>query len=67
MTTPLAFNDEELTVLREAARPIEPDRRSAFLQMVAASLQEPRSPGALIQAAAKAQRILLTAAVGPRR
>jgi hypothetical protein len=36
---PLHFSDEEMTLLLELARPIEPAQRSAFLDAVAAAMR----------------------------
>jgi hypothetical protein len=67
---PLApgFSDEEAAILYAAARAIPYERRGEFLRMVAAALQEEptRSAGSVLQAAARAQRTVLAAAVGPR-
>jgi hypothetical protein len=63
---PPGFSDEELVILREAARPLEFSRRAEFLELVAVACKEPRSPGAVLQAAAKVQRYMLMTAVGPR-
>jgi hypothetical protein len=67
LLAPPSFSDEELAIIRLAAQPIEPSRRGAFLELVVAGLREPRSPGALLQAAARAQRQFLNEAVGAAR
>jgi hypothetical protein len=38
MTTPIALNDTQLRIVTEAARPLPHDKRSAFLERVAAHL-----------------------------
>ena len=43
LTMPLHFSDEELDLLLELCRPIEPARRSAFLDAVAAAIGEQAS------------------------
>jgi hypothetical protein len=40
MPSPLHFSDEEMTLLLELSRPIEPAQRSAFLDAVAAAIGE---------------------------
>jgi hypothetical protein len=46
MPLPLHFSDEEMTLLLELSRPIEPAQRSAFLDAVAAAIGEQASgPG----------------------
>jgi hypothetical protein len=69
MTAPTSFSDDELEIIRFAARPIAVDRRSEFLRAVASSLEEQptRSLACVLQAAARAQRAFLAEAVGPRR
>ena len=66
--SPPGFSDDELAIVREAAHPSPHERRSEFLEMVAASLQSgPRTPGAVLQSCAAAQRHFLTATVGPSK
>jgi hypothetical protein len=36
--TPIALSDDALNTIMDAARPLEPDRRSQFLERVAAEL-----------------------------
>jgi hypothetical protein len=57
LTMPLHFSDEELDLLLELCRPIEPARRSAFLDAVAAAIGEQASgPGLVRQTARRVQR-----------
>ena len=42
---PLQLNDEEMSVLRRLAEPIEQQRRQQFLEEVAAELQAKREAG----------------------
>ena len=54
---PLHFSDEEMTLLLELARPIEPAQRSAFLDAVAEAIGEQASgPGLVHQTARRVQR-----------
>ena len=54
---PLHFSDEEMTLLLELSRPIEPAQRSAFLDAVAAAIGEQASgPGLVHQTARRVQR-----------
>ena len=54
---PLHFSDEEMTLLLELSRPIEPAQRSAFLDAVAAAIGEQASgPGLVQQTARRVQR-----------
>jgi hypothetical protein len=45
---PLHFSDEELSLLLELSRPIEPAQRSAFLDAVAAAIGEQASGPGLV-------------------
>jgi hypothetical protein len=58
LTMPLDFSDEEMTLLLALAQPIEPaQRRSAFLDAVAAAIGEQASgPGLVHQTARRVQR-----------
>jgi hypothetical protein len=57
MPSPLHFSDEEMTLLLELSRPIEPAQRSAFLDAVAAAIGEQASgPGLVPQTARRIQR-----------
>jgi hypothetical protein len=57
MTTPLSFSPEEMDLLLELSRPIEPAQRSAFLDAVAAAIGEQASgPGIIHQIARRIQR-----------
>ena len=57
MPSPLHFSDEEMTLLLELSRPIEPAQRSAFLDAVAAAIGEQASgPGLVHQTARRIQR-----------
>ena len=54
---PLHFSDEELDLLLELCRPIEPARRSAFLDAVAPAIGEQASgPDLVHQTARRVQR-----------
>jgi hypothetical protein len=65
---PLApgFSDEEIAIVKAAAQPLPFEMRSQFLELVVAACQEPRSPFAVRDAAAKVQRYMLMMAVGPK-
>jgi hypothetical protein len=57
MPTPLSFSPEEMDLLLELSRPIEPAQRSAFLDAVAAAIGEQASgPGLVHQTARRIQR-----------
>jgi hypothetical protein len=57
LTMPLDFSDEEMTLLLELSRPIEPAQRSAFLDAVAAAIGEQASgPGLVHQVGRRVQR-----------
>ena len=57
MPTPLHFSDEEMDLLLELSRPIEPAQRSAFLDAVAAAIGEQASgPGLVHQVGRRVQR-----------
>jgi hypothetical protein len=45
---PLHFSDEEMTLLLELSRPIEPAQRSAFLDAAAAAIGDQASGPALV-------------------
>jgi hypothetical protein len=67
LTMPLHFSDEELDLLLELCRPIEPARRSAFLDAVAAAIGEQASgPGLVRQTAAGPEGFLDAARTGQR-
>jgi hypothetical protein len=68
MPAPISLSDDELEIVRFAARPIAVDRRAEFLRAVAAGLEEQpsRSLASVLQAAARAQRAFLAEAVGPK-
>jgi hypothetical protein len=54
---PLSFSAEEMDLLLELSRPIEPAQRSAFLDAVAAAIGEQASgPGLVHQTARRIQR-----------
>jgi hypothetical protein len=54
---PLHFSDEEMTLLLELSRPIEPAQRTAFLDAVAAAIEGQASgPGLVRQTARRVQR-----------
>ena len=54
---PLHFSDEELSLLLELSRPIEPAQRSAFLDAVAAAIGEQASgPGLVHKVGRRVQR-----------
>jgi hypothetical protein len=55
---PLKLSDSELEAVMAAARPISVDRRDAFLQEIASSLQDCAEigPGAVYRAIAATQR-----------
>jgi hypothetical protein len=54
---PLALSDRQLTILRDAAEPLHPRDRGAFLQTVAELLDgEEIGDGAIARAAREAQR-----------
>jgi hypothetical protein len=54
---PLSFSAEELDLLLELARPIDPAQRSAFLDAVAAAIGEQASgPGLVHQTERRVQR-----------
>jgi hypothetical protein len=60
---PLHFSDEEMTLLLELSRPIEPAQRSAFLDAVATAIGEQASgPGLVHVTARRIQRGILDAA-----
>jgi hypothetical protein len=53
----VAFSEEEMTLLLELSRPIEPAQRSAFLDAVAAAIEgQARGPGLIHQTARRLQR-----------
>jgi hypothetical protein len=57
MPTPLSFSPEEMDLLLELSRPIEPAKRSAFLDAVAAAIGGQASgPGLVHQTARRIQR-----------
>jgi hypothetical protein len=58
MPKPISLSDTELTPIMTAARPIAVERRDAFLQQVASTLQRcgEIGPGAVHRAIAEAQR-----------
>jgi hypothetical protein len=59
MTTPLSFSPEEMDLLLELSRPIEPAQRSAFLDAVAAAIgRQASEPGIIQQTAADSAAIL---------
>jgi hypothetical protein len=54
---PLSFSAEEMTLLLELSRPIEPAQRSAFLDAVAAAIEGQASgPGLVHQTVRRIQR-----------
>jgi hypothetical protein len=56
--SPIALSDAELEAVLTAARPISVDRRDAFLQQIASSLQSCRElgPGVVYRVLAETQR-----------
>ena len=56
----VALTDEQLAIIMEAARPLEPERRSAFLEAVAAELaaipREQRGVGTVARVVRAVQR-----------
>jgi hypothetical protein len=56
--TPIRLTDDELSAVLRAARPIAVDRRDAFLQAVALTLQNctELGPGTVFRAIAAAQK-----------
>ena len=63
---PLHFSDEELDLLLELCRPIEPARRSAFLDAVAAAIGEQASgPDLVHRTARRVQRDFWTPQLSP--
>jgi hypothetical protein len=57
MPTPLSFSPEEMDLLVELSRPIEPAQRSAFLDAVAAAIEgQPSGPGLVHQVGRRIQR-----------
>jgi hypothetical protein len=51
------FSDEEMTLLLELSRPIDPAQRSAFLNAVAVAIEgQPRGVGIVHQTARRVQR-----------
>ena len=50
---PLHFSDEEMTLLLELSRPIEPAQRSAFLDAVATAIGEQASGPGLVHVTAR--------------
>jgi hypothetical protein len=59
--TVLSLTDDELTCVMDAARPIAPDRRSAFMEYVVTELSRcPEiGPGSLFRVVREAQRQFL--------
>ena len=53
MPTPLSFSPEEMDLLLELSRPIEPAQRSAFLDAVATAIGEQASGPGLVHVTAR--------------
>jgi hypothetical protein len=59
MPAPIALTDEEMAAVMDAAAPLEPAHRDAFLQDIAAELakcQEQIGPGSVYRAIREVQR-----------
>jgi hypothetical protein len=50
--SPLASTDEEMTIIRDLFGVLRPDERRAALEILGASLTEPRGPGQCYRCAA---------------
>jgi hypothetical protein len=57
MTTPLALSDQQLTTIMDAAKPLPPRQRAAFLETVAVALcGQPIGDGTVHRVVAQVQR-----------
>ena len=66
---PILLSDDELSAVLAAARPLAVERRDAFLQQVASSLQScgEIGPGSVHRAIAEAQRAHFDPPLEPKR
>ena len=64
MSNPVRFTDDELATVMAACQPLPVERRDAFLQQVAASLQDCREigPGVVHQVCREQQRVFMNGA-----
>jgi hypothetical protein len=67
--TPLALSDAEITMIMQCSRPLQPDDRSRFIELVAAKVRGAKEigEGEVWRACVEAQRALFSPPIDPPR